>query len=175
METNTPASSIVPELSRIVDLERLLQLPNGYTTKATKEECDKLAKRFDFVWLDFFDLSFKITHLGNKSIDYKVEGTIKARLAQECSVTLKEVPEDIDYSFDFRVVHPKQEKDFALELSEFEDFEFSSDGIVDLGEIGAQYLYLSIDPYPRFEKEEIVVPTEPKKNPFLVLEKLKKK
>lgn len=175
MESNTPVSSIVPELSRVVELDRLLQLPNGYTIKSTKEECDKLAKRFEFVWIESFDLHFNITHLGNKSIDYKVEGTIKAKLAQECIVSLKEVPEEIDFSFDFRVVHPKQEKDFELELSEFEDFEFSSDGIIDLGEIGAQYLYLSVDPYPRFEKEEVKAQTEPKKNPFLVLEKLKKK
>ena len=71
------------------------------------------------------------------------------------------------------MVHPKQQEDFELELSEYEDFEFSSDGILDLGEIGAQYLSLSVDPYPRFEEKDVPV-LETKKNPFAVLAQLKK-
>jgi hypothetical protein len=163
------------ELCRIVDLEKIVKLPNDYVITATKDECDALAKRFEFIRIDCLEITFHVTHLGNKNIDYKVEGRLAARLAQECSVTLKEVPEEINDTFDFRVAHPKQEKDFELELSEYEDFEFSSDGIVDLGEIGAQYLCLAVDPYPRFEKEEAPVMVTPKKNPFLVLEQLKKK
>jgi uncharacterized metal-binding protein YceD (DUF177 family) len=99
---------------------------------------------------------------------------MRAKLVQPCSVTLKEVPEDIDETFSFRVVHPNQEKDFEQELAEFEDFEFSNDGIIDLGEIGAQYLSLSVDPYPRFNSDD-VPKMETKKNPFSALEQLRKK
>lgn len=163
-----------PELSRIVELERLVKMKTPYTIKASDEECKKLAERFDFVALNAFELAYTVTHLGGKSIDFNVVGAIKASLVQRCSSTLKEIPEEVDDTFNFRVVHPKQEKDFELEISEFEDFEFSSDGIVDLGEIGAQYLSLSVDPYPKFDEADIPV-LETKKNPFAILEQLRKK
>ncbi|MES2607414.1 MAG: hypothetical protein V4544_01575 [Pseudomonadota bacterium] len=162
-----------PELSRIVELERLVKMKTPYTIKASDEECKKLAERFDFVVLNALEFVYTATHLGGKSIDFKVIGAMKASLAQRCSVTLKEIPEEVDDMFSFRVVHPKQEKEFELELSEFEDFEFSSDGIIDLGEIGAQYLSLSVDPYPRFDSNDVPI-METKKNPFDVLAKLKK-
>jgi uncharacterized metal-binding protein YceD (DUF177 family) len=145
-----------------------------YTVKISPEEHLALAKRFGFVSLDNFELSYTVTHLGGKTIDYKVVAEMRASLIQSCSVTLKDVPEEIDDTFSFRVVHPNQEKDFEHELAEFEDFEFSSDGIIDLGEIGAQYLSLSVDPYPRFNPDD-VPKIEVKKNPFSVLEQLKKK
>lgn len=173
MEDITPVA-FVPELSRIVELERLVKMKTPYTIKASAEECQKLAERFDFVSLNAFELAYTVTHLGGKSIDYNVVGAMKASLVQRCSVTLKEIPEEIDDTFSFRVVHPKQQEEFELELSEFEDFEFSSDGIVDLGEIGAQYLSLSVDPYPRFDEADVPV-LETKKNPFAVLEQLKDK
>jgi uncharacterized metal-binding protein YceD (DUF177 family) len=163
-----------PELSRIVELERLIKMKNPYTIKASDEECKKLAERFDFVVLNALEFVYTATHLGGKSIDYHVIAAMKASLVQRCSVTLKEIPEEIDETFSFRVVHPKQQEEFELELSEFEDFEFSSDGIVDLGEIGAQYLSLSVDPYPKFDKADVPV-LETKKNPFAVLEQLKRK
>ena len=172
MEEITP-EVFIPELSRIVELERLVKMKNPYTIKATDDECAKLAQRFDFVAVNAFELAYVVTHLGGKTIDFKVIGAIKASLVQRCSVTLKEIPEEIDDTFNFRVVHPKQEEDFELELSEYEDFEFSSDGILDLGEIGAQYLSLSVDPYPRFEEKDVPV-LETKKNPFAVLAQLKK-
>ena len=163
-----------PELSRIVELERLVKMKTPYTIKASAEECRKLAERFDFVALSTFELAYTVTHLGGKSINFNVIGAMKASLVQRCSITLKEIPEEIDDTFSFRVVHPKQQEEFELELSEFEDFEFSSDGIVDLGEIGAQYLSLSVDPYPKFDKADVPV-LETKKNPFAILEQLKEK
>lgn len=171
---NITVETFVPELSRVVELERLVKMKTPYLIKATEVECAKLAERFDFVSLDLFELAYTVTHLGGKSIDFNVVGAIKASLVQRCSVTLKDIPEEIDDTFSFRVVHPKQEKELELELSEFEDFEFSEDGIVDLGEIGAQYLSLSVDPYPRFENADIPV-METNKNPFAILEQLKEK
>jgi hypothetical protein len=145
-----------------------------FLIKASFEECQALAIRFGFISLSNFELIYTVTHLGGKTIDYKVEAEIRANLVQPCSVTLKEVPEDIDEAFNFRVVHPSQEKDFELELAEFQDFEFSIDGIIDLGEIGAQYLSLSVNPYPRFYNDD-VPKMETRKNPFNILEQLKKK
>ena len=173
MEDITPVA-FVPELSRIVELERLVKMKTPYTIKASEDECKKLAERFEFVSLNAFELAYTVTHLGGKSIDYNVISAMKASLVQRCSVTLKEIHEEIDDTFSFRVVHPKQQEEFELELSEFEDFEFSSDGIVDLGEIGAQYLSLSVDPYPRFDEADVPV-LETKKNPFAVLGQLKNK
>lgn len=167
------SETYTPELSRIVELERLVKMKTPYTIKASVEECAELAERFEFVAVNGFELVYTATHLGGKAIDFNVIGAMKASLAQRCTVTLKEIPEEIDETFSFRVVHPKQQEEFELELSEFEDFEFSSDGIVDLGEIGAQYLSLSADPYPRFEDSDVPV-METRKNPFAVLEQLKK-
>jgi len=172
MEEIVPEAS-APELSRIMEIERLVKMKNHFLIRASADECKKLAARFGFVALNLLEISYNATHLGGKTIDFKVIGAIKASLVQRCSVTLKEIPEEVDDTFSFRVVHPKQEKDFELELSEYEDFEFSSDGILDLGEIAAQYLSLSVDPYPRFDAADVPM-LATKKNPFDVLAQLNK-
>lgn len=173
---NERMTNVTPEMSRIVSLESLTNRVDPYVIKATAAECDALAKRFNIVSIDFFEAHITVKWRGEKSINYDVTGVINAKLTQNCIVTLQGIPEEIDDTFDFRVVHPKQMKELTEELDEFEDIEFSEDDDIDIGEIAAQYLALSMNPYPRLAETKalsVLTPEPRKKNPFSVLASLK--
>jgi uncharacterized metal-binding protein YceD (DUF177 family) len=170
-------TTIPVEFSRVASLELLTKRVDSLAMKATPVECEALAKRFHIVSIDFFEAEVSVKWRGGKSINYDVTGRLKARLTQSCIVTLQDIVENIDGTFDFRVVHPKQMEELTEELDEFQDIEFSEDDNVDLGEIAAQYLALSMDPYPRLKETaelSILTPSTPKKNPFAALASLKK-
>ncbi len=165
------------ELSRMASLELLTKRVDPFVIKATPDECKALAKRFHIVSIDFFEAEITVKWRGGKSIDYDITGRLKARLVQSCIVTLQDIIENIDDTFDFRVVHPKQMEELTDELDEFQDIEFAEDDNIDLGEIVSQYLALSMDPYPRLQETpelSILTPSTQKKNPFAVLGSLKK-
>lgn len=143
---------------------------------------------------------FKIRSLDNLSCDISVEtdleregiavkGHLKATLVQQCIVTLGDVPEMVDESFELLLVSPEQaarfDEDELYADPEAPDYDAFEGESVPLGEIVAQTLSVMMNPYPRVAGAEIKPiagsnfsvneELEKKPNPFAALAELRDK
>ncbi len=111
-----------------------------------------------------------------------VTGRVQARVGQTCVVTLDPVENDIDEEVDLVFAPSKQIPVLAEPADddnapmEMEDLpEPIENGIIDLGRLAADMLYLAIDPYPRkpgavFEPQATAA--DPEDHPFAALKGL---
>jgi hypothetical protein len=114
---------------------------------------------------------------------FQVSGRVRARVGQTCVVTLDPILNDIDESIELIFAPPEQ----IPELSDLVDEAAESDdeipdppepierGIIDLGRVATDALFLGIDPYPRradavFEAPQVA--DDPEDHPFAALKAL---
>jgi hypothetical protein len=117
-----------------------------------------------------------------------VVGRVQARIGQTCVVTLEPVESEIDEEIDLMLAPEAEARRLSDLIEEGQDGEVPSEvadppeaiigGIIDLGRLATDALFLAIDPYPRkpgavFEAE-VVVP-DPKDHPFAALKALQDK
>ncbi len=142
----------ITELSRIVELRAVMENDHvALKIKATPEECQMLAKRFDILDVEDLDASMTIRR-GHAPGLIRIDGEIGAHVVQACSVTLAPVKETIEDTFsDVLTTDP------ALLATEEEAADDDSDkpvelirgDTIDIGEIVAQWVALALNPYPR--------------------------
>jgi uncharacterized metal-binding protein YceD (DUF177 family) len=113
-----------------------------------------------------------------------VAGHVRARVGQTCVVTLDPIENDIDEKIDLIFAPPEQ----IPQLADLVDEAAESDeeipdppepivnGVIDLGRLATDALFLAIDPYPRrldavFEPP--VVAADPEDHPFAALKALR--
>lgn len=164
------------ELMRVVNLERIYNDKAHYVVTASKEECDNLAKRFDLIAVESLEARYDIDPAKTSRGGYHLRGKLHGDVVQSCVVTLAPVKEVVDADIDLQVIDKKYEDLDPLDPELEEDFEYSIQDEVDLGEITAQYLSLSLNPYPRapnVDANKVLEEFQDEKNPFAVLEKLK--
>ena len=115
-----------------------------------------------------------------------VAGHLTARIGQTCVVTLDPIENDIDEEIDLIFAPVEQIPQIADELSN-EEIEIGEgdvpdppepivNGIIDLGRLATDVLFLAIDPYPRKEGavfEPQVTAADPEDHPFAALKALK--
>jgi hypothetical protein len=114
-----------------------------------------------------------------------VAGSVKARIGQICVVTLDPVENEIDEEIDL-IFAPEEQishaTDDLVENSEGGEGKLPEppepivNGVIDLGRLASDVLYLTIDPYPRkpgavFEPQ--IAATGPGDHPFAALKGLK--
>lgn len=170
-------------LNQVFDLQEIRdQRRISLEIAPTAEELVALAQRCKI--LDIKDLAARVTlTLGNRVDLFRVEGTLKAHVIQACSVTLAPVKETINESFN--EVLTTDESALAAPEDMDDDInqpvELIENDKLDIGEIIAQWLAVSLDPYPRSDAPEfahieanIGETGEKTHTPFSVLEKLKK-
>jgi hypothetical protein len=112
-----------------------------------------------------------------------VVGRVKARIGQTCVVTLDPIENDIDEAIDLIFAPPEQ----IPALADLVDDAAESDaeipdppepivgGIIDLGRLSTDALFLGVDPYPRRPDavfEPPAVPADPEDHPFAALKVL---
>jgi Large ribosomal RNA subunit accumulation protein YceD len=114
---------------------------------------------------------------------FQVAGRVKARILQTCVVTLDPIENDIDEAIELIYAPPQQ----IPALADLVDDEVESEveisdspepiigGVIDLGRLATDALFLGIDPYPRkpgavFEPQ--VTAADPEDHPFAVLKAL---
>jgi uncharacterized metal-binding protein YceD (DUF177 family) len=114
-----------------------------------------------------------------------VTGRVTARVGQTCVVTLDPIENDIDEAIDLIFAPPEQ----IPALADLVDDAAESDaeipdppepiegGVIDLGRLATDSLFLGIDPHPR--KPDAVfaapaVPDDPEDHPFAALKALKR-
>jgi uncharacterized metal-binding protein YceD (DUF177 family) len=115
---------------------------------------------------------------------FHVAGQLTARVGQTCVVTLKEIENEISEPIDLVFAPPEQIPQMADLVDEAEESgeetpdppEPILDGIIDLGRVATDALYLGIDPYPRKPDavfEPVVEAADPEDHPFAALKALK--
>ena len=112
-----------------------------------------------------------------------VTGRVQARIGQTCVVTLDPIENDIDEAIDLIFAPPEQ----IPELADLVDEAAESDaeipdppepienGVIDLGRLATDALFLAVDPYPRKPDavfEPLVVADDPEDHPFAALKAL---
>ena len=115
----------------------------------------------------------------------QVTGHVRARVGQTCVVTLDPIESEIDEEIDLTFAPEAEARRLADLIEEGEDDkappevadppEAIVNGIIDLGRIATDALFLAIDPYPRkpgvvFEAE--VTAPDPEDHPFAALKAL---
>lgn len=113
---------------------------------------------------------------------FHVGGHVRARVGQICVVTLEPIENEIDEPIDLIFAPPEQIPDLAELVDEAnEEVETPDppepivDGIIDLGRLATDALFLAIDPYPRRQDavfEPLVEPADPDAHPFAALKAL---
>jgi uncharacterized metal-binding protein YceD (DUF177 family) len=114
---------------------------------------------------------------------FHVTGDVRARIGQTCVVTLEEMESDIDEPIDLIFAPPDQIPEMAALVDEAEESDEDmpdppepiENGIIDLGRIATDALYLAVDPYPRKPDavfEPLVEEPDPEDHPFAALKAL---
>jgi len=116
---------------------------------------------------------------------FYVAGRVRAMVEQTCVVTLDPIENEIDEPVDLTFAPPEQIPQLADLADDAEADNNESDppepiinGVIDLGRLATDALFLGIDPYPRkpdavFALE--VAPPDPEDHPFAALKALKVK
>ena len=129
----------------------------------------------------FARASLDVTPKGGGRV--QVAGRVRARVGQSCVVTLDPIENDIDEPIDLIFAPPEQIPQLAdlvdetLEIgAEIPDPpEPIVNGVIDLGRLATDALFLGIDPYPRRPDavfEPPVVAADPEDHPFAALKAL---
>ncbi|MBO4520291.1 MAG: DUF177 domain-containing protein [Alphaproteobacteria bacterium] len=168
---------ISPEFSYMVDVNRIPTSGLSLNLQANEEQKSALAKRFGLEEIRSLTAEMTFKRINKKRV--RVDARFNAEVKQICVVTLE--PFNQSVKDEFSVVF-SQEDDVSLRLNEIDmdmneddDVEFLQSDKIDAGELIAEYLSLSLDPFPhapnaKFESES---DAETEKNAFSVLEKLK--
>jgi hypothetical protein len=119
--------------------------------------------------------AFDLSHAGGGKIH--VVGRVSARIGQTCIVTLEEIENEISEPVDLMFVPEADIRDLADEEGEADGEipdppEPIMGGVIDLGRLATDVLFLGIDPYPRkpgavFEPPP--APRDPEDHPFAAL------
>lgn len=115
---------------------------------------------------------------------FHVSGRVRARVGQTCVVTLEDIESDIDEPIDLIFAPPEQVPQMAALVDEAEQndeetpdpLEPIENGMIDLGKVATDAVYLAVDPYPRKPGavfEPVVEAADPEDHPFAALRALK--
>ncbi|HEX4261955.1 MAG TPA: YceD family protein [Acetobacteraceae bacterium] len=133
-----------PEFSRPLSLARI---GAGQTVaiEATPAERTGLAKRLQIPELPALDCSFVLRPVASGVVE--AEGVLRARVVQECVVSLDPFEATVEERFALRFV-PEGRESPTIDPDATDEVPYPGNTI-DLGEAAAEQLALALDPYPR--------------------------
>ena len=125
--------------------------------------------------------SLDVTLIGRGRV--RVAGRVRARIGQICVVPLDPIENEIDEAIDLTFAPPEQIPELADLVDEAAErdtelpdpLEPIENGVIDLGRLATDALFLGIDPYPRRPGavfDPPVVAADPQDHPFAVLKAL---
>jgi len=180
------------EWSHFIDIDAMEEKRMELSISPDPEQKAALERRLNILSIDDLRADL-IIDKGEGGFNIHVHGTLHARVTQNCVITDEPVVNDVQepiegwFADPDRAVSMTQAKNKLLMkkgnaempiTDERDDPESMVDGHVDLGELAAQFLSLSVNPYPHAEgalpkdedgsvhKDEIA---EERKNPFAAL------
>ncbi len=166
------------EFSRLERLDTIGGEDRTVTVAAEADERAALARRFDLLGIERLEGDFTVRR---DPAGVLVRGTVRAAVAQSCSVTGDPLHATITEPVALRFVAPGADGDDEVELgSDSIDTVELEGGGVDLGEVAAETMALALDPFPRSPRAEAVlraagVLSEEEAGPFGALAGLKAK
>ena len=115
---------------------------------------------------------------------FQVAGRVRARIGQTCVVCLDPIENDIDEAIDLIFAPPEQIPQLSDLVDESGESEAEipdppepiENGVIDLGRVATDALFLGINPYPRKPDavfEPPVVAEDPEDHPFAALKALR--
>jgi uncharacterized metal-binding protein YceD (DUF177 family) len=126
--------------------------------------------------------SFDLRHKSGDQVH--VTGRVRAKIGQTCVVTLDPIESEIDEEVDL-IFAPSGQSLPQADLADDEDDDAAIevddqpepmvDGVIDLGRLATDVLFLAIDPYPRKAGavfEPLVAVADPEDHPFAALKAL---
>lgn len=165
-----------------VNIDQIPETGLQVAFEATEAERAALASAAGLRTVEQAAASFELSHAGGGKVN--VVGRVTARVGQTCVVTLDPIENQIDEPIDL-VFAPEAD---IPRLSSTVDDEAESDeipdppepivnGVIDLGRVATDALFLGIDPYPRKSDavfEQPTIAADPEDHPFAALKALKK-
>jgi Large ribosomal RNA subunit accumulation protein YceD len=146
--------------------------------EAGRAACETMAEVAGLREILFARASLDVARVGGGRVH--VTGRVQARIGQTCVVSLDPIENDIDEAIDLIFAPPEQ----IPELADLVDDAAESDteipdppepierGVIDLGRLATDALFLAVDPYPRKPDvvfEPLVAPEDPEDHPFAAL------
>ena len=115
---------------------------------------------------------------------FHIGGRVRARIGQTCVVTLDPIENDIDEEIDLIFAPPEQIPELSTLVDDATEGDVEipdppepiENGMIDLGRLATDALYLGVDPYPRRPDAVFEPPVEaadPDSHPFAALKALK--
>ena len=166
-----------PPFSRSVKVDTLPRDGLEQAIEANPAERGALALENDLVELSKLTAKLTVKRSGR---GVRVRGSLHAEAVQTCVVTLDPFPVTIEEEIDARFAPPseerKREETTEVLLDTADEPDPLVDGKIDLGSIAAEFLALSLDPYPRKPGVEFEAPAEEDgpESPFTELSRLAK-
>ena len=176
-----------PELSIPVELEELADGPRKYEFSADPEECVALTERFGLLALNSLSARTTLEWVEPNTV-LRMTGRFLASVTQKCVITLNPFDAEIEEEISLLFARNVSEAADIVASNEAEPLEGT---VLDIGEIVAEELSLSLDPYPRnpsadpsdmalgpgaeLMTEDQAAEMPKSENPFAVLESLKPK
>lgn len=120
--------------------------------------------------------SVELSHAGSGKV--QVRGRVRATAGQTCVVTLEPIESEIDETFDVLFVPEGEVPPLPKDDSEGDDTDAPEaivNGVIDVGGLAADYLFLGIDPYPRKPGAvfaPVIATPDPEDHPFAALKAL---
>ncbi|WP_308909997.1 hypothetical protein [Pseudokordiimonas caeni] len=162
--------------------------PRPFTFTATEAERTAIADRFDLKAVNSLTAEASLSAPG-KGRGILLSGHLRADIIQRCGVTLADVPEIVDNSFELMLVSPEEadrlDADEAYLDPAIPDYDALEGDKVPVGEILVQTLAVLMNPWPRAEGAaldagnaqgvEVDAPEAEKPNPFAALASLRDK
>lgn len=170
-----------PEFMHVLFIDKIPAAGIDVVLAASEVQCKALARRFDLVNVTKLSANLNVSS-ARAGEAFAVSGTMISEVVQTCVVTLEPIIGHIKR--DINVMFAPEEDLNDIELTsqsemDTEDVEPIKNGQIDLGELVAQHLGISLDPYPRkpgvdFPGAEFGV-SKASVNPFAKLIELKNK
>ena len=154
------------ELHRPVPADRVGAAGLDFTVEANEAECAALARRMLLPGVLALRCTFRLVRLTADCV--LAEGHLRAKVMQNCVVSLDDFEAEIDERFHVRFVPAGQESDDPD--PEADDEIGYTGGALDLGEAAAEQLGLALDPYPRAPGAELPeIEGDAQEHPFAAL------
>jgi len=160
------------------------QIPEAgshHEIEAGPRECEVMAELAGLREILAAEASLDVTPKGGGR--FHVGGRVRARVGQTCVVTLDPIENDIDEKIDLIFAPPEQIPDLADLVDEAAESDVEipdppepiENGVIDLGRLATDALFLGIDPYPR-RRDAVFEPraevADPAAHPFAALKAL---
>ncbi|MDO9442458.1 MAG: YceD family protein [Beijerinckiaceae bacterium] len=183
-----PPPAGLPLMPRPFATDDLHDQPASFSVKATQAECAAMAEAFGLPHVASLTAEYSVRKQGRI---VTVRGRLKARLTQNCVVTLEPFESDISDEVEMTYAPESIVAEAWARLAREEASGHSSpaddppdlivDGRIDLGALTAEALALALDPYPKKPGVEFELPEgesaadKADDSPFAVLAGLSRK